>query len=178
MAEKRINPFTNEEEDVEPPLLAPSPTDQRILAAPPHTEPLADLIEKVVTNTSNDAGVDVETHVGPSLQGDPLPGVTPLAYIPNNDAPVVSLNPDVQTQHEDVPPANDPAIKAGEFTLATRDGSGDQADDTKVVDNVPNNTEEDEKDPGIRVDTDSTVTQDDEPKPPKKSRKKATHGDS
>lgn len=110
--EKRINPFTLEEEDVPEAVIAPSPTDQRILAAPPHTDPLPELVARVVNNTSDDAGVDLETHVGPSLQGDPLPGETPLPYVPQVDETVRELNEFAPEQHKDVPPPNDEIIKA------------------------------------------------------------------
>lgn len=112
---RKINGFTGEEEDAAPLNLSASPGDQRILAAPPHTDPLPELVDRLV-NSGNEAGLDVEEHVGPSLKSDSLPGETPLPYIPQNETP--DLNADLEdttppTQYTDVPPPNDIARDEG-----------------------------------------------------------------
>jgi hypothetical protein len=124
-AGKKVNGFTGELEDAAPLTLAPSPTDQRILAAPPNDvdpvtgeggTPLIELCQQVIDglgNTDPNAGIDVENHVGPSLQGDPLPGVTPLAVLVEQETPHedITVKPDVQ--HVDVLPPNAQAVADG-----------------------------------------------------------------
>jgi hypothetical protein len=124
-AGKKVNGFTGELEDAAPLTLAPSPTDQRILAAPPNDvdpvtgeggTPLIELCQQVIDglgNTDPDAGIDVENHVGPSLQGDPLPGVTPLPILVEQETvnEDITVKPDVQ--HVDVLPPNAQAVADG-----------------------------------------------------------------
>lgn len=125
---KKVNGFTGELEDAAPLTLAPSPTDQRILAAPPNGvdpvtgeggTPLIELARQVVDAATSGqvadgtAGIDVSAHVGPSLQEDPLPGVTPLPVLVSQETPHedITLTPDIQ--HVDVLPPNAQAVADG-----------------------------------------------------------------
>ncbi len=109
---KQINGFTGEEEDAPDLNLAPSPADQRILSAAPHTEPLPVLADRLV-NSGNEAGLNVEKHSGPSLTSDSLPGETPLPYVPEYDTPQDNEGAPLPTQYTDVPPPNDIAREEG-----------------------------------------------------------------
>lgn len=99
---KKVNGFTDELEDAAPLLLAPSPTDQRILAAPPNDAdpetgdigtPLIDLVrEAVETDTARNVGG---------------------AYAPGQETVNTDITAQPEVQHVDVPPTNTQLVEAG-----------------------------------------------------------------
>jgi hypothetical protein len=117
----QINGFTGEVEDAAPLFIAPSPTDQRILAASPHKEPLAVLCERAVNARGESPGVNVENHVGPSLQEDPLPGETPLPYMPLTENKTTDITVVTEGDQGQNPP-NDELLEAPEIDTRIAEG--------------------------------------------------------
>jgi hypothetical protein len=83
------------------------------------------LIERAVNAEGDAPGVDVESHVGPSLQEDPLPGETPLPYAAVRETPrediSVQNHPAYLRPDQGEEPPNDKWIKSGD--VETRIGT-------------------------------------------------------